>query len=41
MAVGDALVSATGSLIIHHSFSIAIGWENLLWLGLPFFIGAA
>ncbi|VUC34832.1 unnamed protein product [Clonostachys rosea] len=41
MAVGDALVSATGALVIHHSFAIAIGWGNMLWLGLPFFIGAA
>jgi hypothetical protein len=40
IAVGDGMGSAAGALILNRSLAIAIGWDNKLYLGLPFVIGA-
>ena len=41
IAVGDGIGSAAGALILNRSLAIAIGWNNTLYFGLPFVIGAA
>ena len=40
IAVGDAIGSAGGALVLNRSLAIAIGWDDKIWLGLPFVIGA-
>jgi predicted MFS family arabinose efflux permease len=40
IAVGDGIGSAAGSLILNRTLSVAIGWDNKLYLGLPFVVGA-
>ncbi|KAL6790345.1 major facilitator superfamily domain-containing protein [Trichoderma sp. SZMC 28013] len=41
IAVCDGIGSAAGAFILNRSFAIAIGWDNKLYLGLPFVIGMA
>ncbi|UKZ51060.1 hypothetical protein TrVGV298_004815 [Trichoderma virens] len=41
IAVCDGVGSAAGAFILNRSFAIAIGWDNKLYLGLPFIIGMA
>lgn len=41
IAVGDGIGSAAGALILNRSLAIAIGWDDKLYLGLPFVISAA
>ncbi|RFU81920.1 mfs transporter [Trichoderma arundinaceum] len=40
IAVNDGIGSAAGAFILNRTFAIAIGWDNWLYLGLPFVIGA-
>lgn len=40
IAVGDGIGSAGGALILNVSLAIAIGWDDKLYLGLPFVTGA-
>ncbi|KAH8821996.1 major facilitator superfamily domain-containing protein [Xylogone sp. PMI_703] len=39
IALGDGIGSAGGALILNRTLAIAIGWNNKLYLGLPFVIG--
>ncbi|KAK6087838.1 major facilitator superfamily transporter [Seiridium cupressi] len=41
VAVADGIGSAAGAVILNWAFAIALGWDNSLYLGLPFIIGAA
>ncbi|OPB36050.1 hypothetical protein A0O28_0112160 [Trichoderma guizhouense] len=41
IAVCDGIGSAAGAFILNRSFAVAIGWDNKLYLGLPFVIGMA
>ncbi|OKL58375.1 hypothetical protein UA08_06366 [Talaromyces atroroseus] len=40
MAVGDGIGSAAGALILNRSLAVAIGWDDKIYLGLPFLIAA-
>ncbi|KAJ4389993.1 hypothetical protein N0V93_007466 [Gnomoniopsis smithogilvyi] len=39
MAIGDGLGSAVDALILNRAFALALGWDNAVYLGLPFLVG--
>jgi hypothetical protein len=40
IAIGDGIGTAVGALMLNRSLAIAIGWDDKIYLGLPFVVGA-